>query len=61
MSRERHFIQSVMNVKTGGVQIVKDGKLADGYHVINDVEYLVFTVIADLPQVFERIINRERE
>jgi len=44
MSNVPDFSQSVMNVKTGGVQIVKNGKLADGYHVINDVEYLVLTV-----------------
>lgn len=61
MSSERNFTQSILNIKTGGVQIVKNGKLADGYHVIHDVEYLVFTTVSNLPQVFERIINRERE
>lgn len=40
------FIQSIMNIKTNGVQIVKNGKLADGYHVIYGVEYLVLTVLA---------------
>lgn len=41
-------IQSVLNIKTDGVQLVKNGALSDGYHVINDVEYLVLTAPAAL-------------
>lgn len=50
MSNVPDFVQSVMNIKTGGVQIIKNGKLADGYHVIHDVEYLVLTVPVSLSQ-----------
>jgi hypothetical protein len=46
------YTQSILNIRTGGVQIIKNGKLADGYHVILGVEYLVLTIPAGLPAKF---------
>jgi hypothetical protein len=61
MSNAPDFTQTILNIKTGGVYFVKNGKLADGYHVIHDAEYLVLTVVSNLPQIFERNIGRDKE